>query len=541
MRLGASLANAAWWATGAPSAVAFEAALADPTRSQERVLTGLLRRNAGTAYGREHGFAEIRTPEQFARRVPPVDYDAIRPWVERVRRGEGNVLSAEPVRRLVPTSGSTAARKLIPYTASMQAELNRAIGPWVFDLYRRHPGAARGPAYWSVTPVAENLDAVGAKESTAVPIGFDDDAEYLGGWRKHFVAAAMAVPSSVASIPSVEDWRYVTLLHLLRRRDLALVSVWHPSFFELLLRAMAREWESLVRDVARGRSARAERQPAAAEWWPEARPMRRRAEELWRLGPFDIGRIWPRLAVVSCWADGHAVGAAEALGRVAGRAEVQPKGLLATEGVVSIPYAGRWPLAVRSHFLEFEDRAGRVRTAADLRDGEQYSVLLTTGGGLYRYRLHDLVRVDGRLGSTPSVRFVGKTASVSDRVGEKLADSFVAEILATLFSSGARPSFALLAPEAEGGVWRYVLYVDTRVGPALAAQLDEMLARNPQYGYCRRIGQLLQAGAVQVSANAYERYVDRLRATGQRLGDIKPAALSPLTGWSETLGAGHLT
>jgi GH3 auxin-responsive promoter len=146
-KLTASLANAAWWAACAPAAAAFEAALADPRRAQERVLAQLLRRNARTAYGRDHGFDSIRSPEQFARRVPPCDYDAIAPWVERIRRGEPNVLTAEPVRRLVPTSGSTAARKLIPYTASMQAELNRAIGPWIFDLYSRHPGAARLVCY----------------------------------------------------------------------------------------------------------------------------------------------------------------------------------------------------------------------------------------------------------------------------------------------------------------------------------------------------------------------------------------------------------
>src|SRR4051812_44031820 len=123
--MSASFANAAWWLASAPAAIAFDAALADPAAAQDQILRRFLRSNANTAYGREHGFADIRSSEQFARRVPPRDYDELRPWIERIRLGEKNRLTAEPVRRLVPTGGSTAARKLIPYTASLQAELNR--------------------------------------------------------------------------------------------------------------------------------------------------------------------------------------------------------------------------------------------------------------------------------------------------------------------------------------------------------------------------------------------------------------------------------
>lgn len=532
-KLTATIANAAWWAAGTPSAAAFGAALADPARAQERVLRHLLRLNADTTFGREHGFADIRTPEQFARRVPARDYDELRPWVERIRRGEPNVLTAEPVRRLVPTSGSTAARKLIPYTASMHAEFNRAIGPWIVDLYRRHPGAARGAAYWSVTPAGQQADALG--EESSVPVGFDDDAEYLGGWRKRAVAAAMAVPSSVASIRSVEDWRYVTLLHLLRRRDLALISIWHPSFLELLLEALGRQWESLVDDVATGGCAVSSNLPPAITRAAGAPPLPARAVYLGRAGPRDVGRIWPGLRVVSCWGDGNATGAAEAVGRSLPHAVLQPKGLLATEGVVSIPYRGRHPLAIRSHFLEFEDEAGRVRVAPELRTGERYTALLTTGGGLYRYRLNDIVRVDGRVGGTPSVRFVGKAASVSDRVGEKLTDGFVGEVLAELFATGLRPSFAMLAPEPDQGRYRYVLYASAPVDAALIATLDAMLSRNPQYAHARRLGQLLPASVAGVGPNAYDAYCARLRAAGQRLGDIKPAALSALEGWAAFL------
>lgn len=527
-----ALANAAWWAAGAPAWIAFEAALRNPGAAQERILRHLLKRNAGTAYGREHGFADIRHADDFARRIPPRDYDELRPWIERVRRGEPNVLTAEPVRRLVPTSGSTAARKLIPHTTSLRDELNRAIGPWIFDLFRRHPGAARGPAYWSVTPVAESGDGEGA-EAGSPPIGFDDDADYLGGWRKDAVAAVMAVPSIVRKVRSIEVWRYVTLLALLRRRDLALVSVWHPSFLELLLEAMRDDWLRLIADVAGGTCAVEAAIPAEIATVARSKPLRARASELSRLTPGAIHRIWPRLRVVSCWADANAAAPAAALARTMRGVALQPKGLLATEGVVSIPYAGFHPLAVRSHYYEFEDDAGRIHGAAELRRGPTYTVLLTTGGGLYRYRLLDVVEVDGWAGRTPSIRFIGKDGLISDRAGEKLSDRFVAEVLAKLFAdTDVRPRFALLAPESAEGAVRYTLYVDAPTPASTSGALDVLLSSNPQYAYCRRLGQLKPPAVQLVGGGAYAVYTDRLRRNGQRLGDIKPAALSPLDGWS---------
>jgi hypothetical protein len=39
-----------------------------------------------------------------------------------------------------------------------------------------------------------------------------------------------------------------------------------------------------------------------------------------------------------------------------------------------------------------------------------------------------------------------------------------------------------------------------------------------------------------VGAAAPARYVERLRERGARLGDVKPAAMSPLDGWREVLG-----
>src|SRR5262249_20208292 len=156
-------------------------------------------------------------------------------------------------------------------------------------------------------------------------------------------------------------------------------------------------WDALVDDVRRGGC----RPPVPVDpalltqLFLQLPPRPRRAAALARLAPVEWSRIWPRLELVSCWGDAHAAPHAEALRPLLPGVEVQRKGLIATEAFVTLPFEDRTPLAVRSHFFEFlplsgEDGGGDVQRtflAHELEPGREYSVVATTGGGLYRYRL----------------------------------------------------------------------------------------------------------------------------------------------------------
>ncbi len=526
----AALANGAWLAASLRAWLRFRRALSHPEKAQSEILCGLLARNAEGAYGRAHGFGKIRGYAEFRGRVPLVDYDALAPWIARIMRGEQSVLTHEPVTRLVPTSGSTGGRKLIPFTAAFQRELNAAIGPWMLDLCREHPSVAPGPAYWSISPAL-----AAAAEKSAVPVGFDDDSAYLGGLQRRLAEATFAVPSALRLVADVETARYLTLLCLLRAPGLRLVSVWHPSFLTLLLETLGdsgETWDEWLRDVRDGGCARAARMPAKVRAAVDAPAMPRRARELRACGP-DGRALWPRLRVVSCWGDGQAALAAADLQRRLPHAVIQPKGLLATEAFVSIPFGAQHPLAVTSHFFEFENRCGDVRLAHELDAGETYAVIVTTGGGLWRYRLGDLVEVDGFVSATPSLRFLGRGASVSDLCGEKLAEIFVTRALAAACAAcGCAPRFAMLAPETDAdGRWHYTLFAEGDFPPELPARLDAELRQNPHYALCRDLRQLGPLRSCPIARGAYQTFCAATAAAGRRLGDIKPQALSTRTDW----------
>jgi len=369
-------------------------------------------------------------------------------------------------------------------------------------------------------------------------VGFEEDVEYLGGVWKRLAGATLAVPGEIRLVRDIESFRYVTLLFLLRRNDLTLMSVWHPSFLTLLIGALPGFWESLVRDIERGTlTPPSPLSPAARTALAKLlSPLPERAAEIRNFGPAAPGFLSPQMGLISCWGDAHAALHLHELQRLFPSAEVQPKGLIATEAFVSIPYAGRHPLAIRSHFFEFLPDGGdgdRPRLAHELETGDVASVVVTTGGGLYRYRLEDRVAVDGFVGPTPSLRFLGKEGHVSDLRGEKLHESFVTGALARTFEGlHISPRFALLAPSDEPAPG-YTLYVEiSDPPPNLAAALDAELAANPHYRLCVSLGQLAPARIFRIEKDGVARYLEHRRECGQRLGDVKPLALATETGWS---------
>jgi hypothetical protein len=514
----------------------FRRALDAPQVAQSAILRRILRENADTAYGRAHDFAALRGPRDFAQRVPLVDYDALSPWIDRVANGEPRVLTSEPVRFLEPTGGSSGALKLVPYTQALLTEFSNATTAWLSDLLTERPALRGGPAYWAITPPGRRP----ARSAGGIRIGMEHDGDYFPALLRPLLSRVLAVPGVVARARDVDACRYITLRALLAAPDLRLISVWSPTFLTLLARELDVHFDDLLRDLEGestsgplDRSLRA----AVARAIP-ARPALARALRR-RFGaqpPDDLGELWPHLALISCWADGHA---ARALGGVRDRfphVEIQPKGLLATEGVLSIPIVGApHPVAaVTSHYLEFlpQDDTLGATDVASLDLGATYEVVLTTGAGFYRYRLRDLVRVEGFVGRTPMVSFQGRADRASDLAGEKLTPALVEHALAAAMDvCGIRPAFAMLAPVVEPSAG-YCLFVDASPEHAehLAAVVERELSKTHHYALCRALGQLepLRPVAVRDGERLYERECVR---RGQRAGSVKPPALEPALGW----------
>ena len=489
---------------------------------QAALLHQYLRINQETEYGRKYHFADIQSASQYQKKIPLTTYDDYTDYIQRIGEGVANILTVEPVRMFELSSGSTAASKLIPYTDTLKSEFQRGIAPWINNLYTSLPDLQRGPAYWSVTPLVDGKRFTPA----GIPVGFDSDSAYLGLFRQWLVDSVMAVPNAVKHISNMDAFRYVTLLCLLRQPELRLISVWNPTFLSLMLAPLSDWWDELLNDIAHGTISRQDLDLRFA-------PNPKRARALRAFSSTDPESLWQNLRLISCWTDGASAPYARQVEEMFPAAQVQGKGLLATEAFVSVPIVGveGSVLSTNSHYFEFKDEAGAVHLAHQLQRGKTYAVVVTTGGGFYRYQLHDVIEVVGHWHQIPCIRFLGKADHISDWFGEKLEERFVAHAMEETFEKhNLSPVFAMLAPDDENG-FRYVLYIESNTCVEnLNSDLDSALRANFHYDYCRKLGQLEAVEVVCVVHGAGS-YLEACQARGQKLGNIKQSVLQKTRGW----------
>jgi hypothetical protein len=507
-------------ASAAPFWHRFAKSLAEPEQTQGDLLQRMLRRNESSDFGERHRFNSIRSIDAFRKQVPLRSYEGFRPYIDRIARGEANVLSGGEVVAFERTGGSSGGAKLVPRTGLGLEAFAAAVLPWLHDLLQGRPGIAAGCAYLAISPAMRAPSIT----PSGVRIGAASDAAYFGEGLEDTITALSAVPGSAALIRDAAEWAAVTLAHLVVAADLSFVSVWSPSFLSQLLLMLESRGEEVCRMLEHGLGG------------PRARSRAALLRRLLRAQPLDTATLWPLLDTVSAWTEAGSRSFAIQLRRDLPHAFLQGKGLLATEGVVTIPLccAAHPVPALISTFLEFIDDDGASRLAHELDDGAGYRVVMTTWDGLYRYDIGDRVRCCGflegklgdaaiRRGTVPLLAFTGRADRSSDLVGEKLTDDFVTACLAEI------AGFAVLCPIL-GPPARYGLLVEAgRADDAgFCGAVEQALRGNPQYAYARDIGQLAPLKLLPVQ-HAQARYTTWALRQGGRLAEIKPPRLLPDT------------
>lgn len=116
----------------------------EPLAVQRRMLSERLKAGAKTAFGRERGMRSDWTYEEFARLVEPQDYDAFKPYVERMLSREACVTAPGRMVGFARSSGTTSDRsKYIPVTySSLIANHTQGMRD-VMTLYRAAYPASR--------------------------------------------------------------------------------------------------------------------------------------------------------------------------------------------------------------------------------------------------------------------------------------------------------------------------------------------------------------------------------------------------------------
>ena len=437
---------------------------------QAEKLSRYLNTNSNTTYGATFDFAGIKGHSAYASNVPIIEeFEQFRPYIDKIAAGEKNVLTKEEILFFETTSGSSGKAKWIPYTSKLKGEFQEGLGVWMHELYKKNPAIFSGHQYWSISPAVKDREVT----SGGLRIGIQNDLEYLGRLEAWMMGKVMAIPPSISQISEADEFFFHLSVALLANENLSFISIWSPTYM-LKIHSFIREHLSeILSQLQCGNSRKI--------------MIKRGFEE----GKWSV--VFPNLQLVSCWTDAQAALWQNDLKALLGNVNIEGKGLLSTEGIVTVPMAsGMKALSYHSHFYEFRHQpGGEVFLAHQLERGKTYEVILTTGGGLYRYASSDLVTVSGYLGKVPCFVFEGRKNQTSDLVGEKLTSKHVMEMIQILKDKTGVKVMGLVPVRSENGLaYKLLVVVETECIPSLQQMAEAILSANPYYAQAIKLGQL---------------------------------------------------
>lgn len=512
-------------------------AATDPKSAQAEVLLNIIRKNADTRYGREHGFKDISSYEQFAKRVPVASYEELRPYVEEQLHSGNPILTAEQPVIYNKTSGTTGQPKYVPVT------------PFELELQRRHASLltygqhAFDPLAFSGKIWAIASSAVEGRFENGTPWGSASGLLYASMSRH--IAAKYVMPPEIFEVQDPELKCLLMLRLALAQKNITYLTCANPSTLLKLCSIANQHWQGLVRDIEQGGFSQGERLPArimeGASGGLHADP--ERAAELREIferhQPATYAMLWPYLRLVSIWTSGNCAVAINGLrALLPSTANVVELGYLSSEfhGTLTIDCrAGTGLPTIRDYFFEFIEpekwEAGdrEFRLVHQLEHGRDYLVVVTTPSGLYRYFINDIVRVTGRCSGTPTIRFLQKGKGVTNITGEKLYENHVTEALHQAERQfGLRIAFFMML--ADVGRSAYELFLEAGENPVPAEEIGQFIdaaiaGLNVEYRSKRESGRLSSLLVRYLDEGAGEAYRAYCVEGGQKDGQFKTVAL----------------
>jgi len=446
---------------------------------QRRKLLDKIERNATSDFGRRHGFARIRSVADFRRQVPVSTYDDLRPYIQRVLEGDVTALFAPGTRVLMfaMTSGTTGQPKRLPITTELFNEYKAGWRIWGASVYGDHIRLMH------MKTLQLTSDWQQYRAPSGVPCG--QISGLAATTRPWLTSRIFLLPPAISRIHDPAAKHYAALRLALVTGNVGMIATANPSTLVEFGRRVERQSESLIRDIHDGTLScdlpREVRQALARRITPRhpvrARRLAKLADQRGGLTPRDA---WPNLSVLAVWTGGSVNVYLRQLHELYGHDAVRDHGLSASEGRMSIPLTDNSPAGLldfwHSYFEfipvdEHDQPNPTVLEGHELAEGQDYYVVLTTSGGLYRYDIHDIVRCVGFQGQAPVIEFLSKGKLFSSLTGEKLSEHQAIQAVKMSFAELNLPSEAFtLAPTMEDKP-RYLLLMEPHAHHGRAEEL----------------------------------------------------------------------
>lgn len=414
---------------------------------QERILRHLVARARRTAFGQAHHFDAIQNYADFARAVPIRDYEELKPYIERAKAGEPDVLWPGRPAYFAKTSGTTSGAKYIPMSRESTPLHFGTARDALFNYYAR-----TGNGRWLDGKMIFLSGSPELEEINGIPTG------RLSGISNHLVPAWLRtnqLPSWKTNC--IEDWeqKVERIVDETAEADMRLISgipPWVQMYYERLL---ARTGKKTVRDVFPNYS-------VFVYGGVNFEPYRAKLEELVG-GPMDAVETYPASEGFIAFQDAFPA-----------------------EGLLLNTNAGMFFEFVPANEA-FQENPTRL-WLKDVELGVNYALILHTNAGLWGYNIGDTVQFVSK--NPYRIVVSGRIKHFISAFGEHVIGKEVEEaILPVANAEGVRIVEFTVAPQVnppEGGMPYHEWFVEFDAPPADPAAFAEavdirMRAQNIYY------------------------------------------------------------
>ncbi len=526
-----------------PGRMSLARASRNPEKASARTLRKILNLAKNTAYGKEHHFGAIvkaRKPEQlfrlYEKSVRASEYESFRPYVERHKHGEANVLIPGKPLMYATTSGTTSKPKWIPISQKYMKDVYDVMSHiWLDNFARVRPKFLSGGLVVSVAKVVEGYAEDGTIFGSVSGVTAKKIPSII---RKRFVT-----PPEVYDISDYTA-RYYVMMRLAIAHSVSYIVAPNPSTLLELIHNAEEYFDDYIEDIEKGSISE------KFDVSPEIRsvlagftvPDPERADFLRRVkekcgGKPQLKDWWPDMQLLSSWKCGNTAIAAEKvqqqlpagccyqeLGYFASECRF---GLVLDEGIDST-------LFPNYHYYEFieeselENPEPRFLRLHELEQGKRYCIYVTTFSGLYRYNMNDLVEVGGWNGKTPKIHMVQKVNGIVSITGEKLYEKqFIEAVHEAERQSGLKANFFIGFADPEEACYDFYYEFEKRKirrskAEAFTKIVDsQLMEMNIEYQSKRASHRLKEPKTFVLKRNAYDHFKRRSLLEGARDGQFK--------------------
>ena len=514
----------------------------NPQKAASTTLRNIITYAKDTAYGKEHNFEQIlqaKTDEELFKlwqaNVPVNEYEDLRPYVERHKNGEANVLFPGKPVMYATTSGSTAEPKWIPMTQEyMKMVYSKMTHLWLFNFIRNRPKVYSGKALSIVGKVIEGYAPDGTVHGSVSGVTQRDCPK--------FMKVLYSNPQCVYSITDYNS-RYYVLMRMGIEQDISIIITANPSTIVELQNNVNEYFDEYVTDIENGTISQKLKIAPEIRTELEAcvHPNPKRAKELRALkakyGTVLPKHYWPNLQVLNTWKCGNTDKYIEKFqGSLPEHTLHMEFGYFASEcrfGLVMDDTLNT-VLFPHFHYYEFvreedlEKENPEFLQLSQLEEGKRYCPFITTWAGLYRYNMTDLLEVGPKYKNSPTVHLIQKTKGIVSMTGEKLYEKqFCDAVHKVEKESGMMTRFFVGFADQERS--SYDFYWEFSDRSTTQAQAEEFTRKvdaalkeiNCEYGAKRDSLRIKEPATYRLVKDSFETFKQRCIDEGARDGQFK--------------------